>query len=216
MNIILIVYTILLIYTLLIWLGINKIVEHKKDETHVVLIWGIYIAITFITTIVVSLIVLNMGQKTDEPVEVLEINSCEPDTTAVSENMHELPNTTDYRLSDWAALQLAIAMTESRFNPSITGKHDDRGIFQATPTYIREVNRLVGEQIYSHDDAYDIEKSVEMFNIIQGHYNKDKDINKAIHLHNKGKYYPAKVKKNLEFIHRMENVRNAVIKYESD
>mgnify|MGYP002853081819 CR=1 FL=1 len=119
--------------------------------------------------------------------------------------------------TEWSKLQLAIAMTESRFNPLVEGKNKDRGIFQQTPVYVREANRILGKQVYTHNDSFDIDKSIEMFNIVQDHYNKAHDIDKAIHLHNhgSGNGYSREVMKNMTFIERMENVRNAVIEYES-
>ncbi len=124
--------------------------------------------------------------------------------------------TTENTFSEWSKLQMAIAMTESRFNPLVEGKNKDRGIFQQTPIYIREANRIIGEAKYTHDDAFDIAKSVEMFNIVQGYHNKGHDINKAIRLHNHGTggEYSAAVMKNLAFIERMETVREIINKYE--
>lgn len=119
-------------------------------------------------------------------------------------------------LSDWQMLTLAIAMTESRFNPNATGKTGDRGILQLTEIYIREVNRIAGTD-YAPEDAYDPLKSLYMFSVVQDHHNPKHDENRAIKLHNPGGAaigYPQKVKQNLEFIKRMEAARQAVKNYE--
>lgn len=114
---------------------------------------------------------------------------------------------------EWRNLLMAIVMTESRFNPSTEGKHGDKGIFQQTPIYVKEVNRILGEDRYTAEDAFDIEKSVSMFNIVQGYHNKEKDPDRAIYLQNKkAKTYGAAVRKNLRFIERMETVRDALNK----
>lgn len=120
-------------------------------------------------------------------------------------------------LSDWQMLTLAIAMTESRFNPNATGKTGDRGILQLTEIYVREVNRILGADYYAPEDAYDPLKSIHMFSVVQDYRNPEHDQNKAIKLHNPGGAaigYPQKVKRNLEFVKRMEAVRAALKEYE--
>ena len=113
-------------------------------------------------------------------------------------------------LSDWNTLQLAIAMTESEFNPKAIGTCKDYGIYQITPIYVKEVNRLLGEQIYTHNQAFDIEKSVEMFNILQSYKNPNQDIEKAIYYHNKASWYKKKVLKNYETVKRYEELRSVL------
>ena len=119
-------------------------------------------------------------------------------------------------LSDWQALTLAIALTESRCNPSATGKTQDAGILQLTPIYVREANRVGGTD-YAHSDAYDPLKSLYMFEAVQSAHNPKRDENRAIKLHNPGGAsigYPQKVKQNLELIKRIEAVRSALKEYE--
>ena len=119
-------------------------------------------------------------------------------------------------LSDWQALTLAIALTESGCNPEATGKTQDAGILQLTPIYVREANRVGGTN-YAHSDAYDPMKSLHMFRAVQDYHNPEHDQNKAIKLHNPGGAsigYPAKVKRNLELIKRMEAVRSVLKEYE--
>jgi len=111
-------------------------------------------------------------------------------------------------LSDWNTLQLAIAMTESEFNPKAVGKTKDYGIYQITPIYVKEVNRLLGNQVYTHDQAFDINKSVEMFNIMQSFKNPEQDIETAIYFHNKAPWYKKKVLRNYQTVKRYETLRS--------
>ena len=116
-------------------------------------------------------------------------------------------------LSQWSLLQLAIVKTESEFNTLAVGKSGAVGMYQITGIYVDEVNRILGEQVYSHADAFDFVKSKEMFDIYQGHYNPDKELCKAIYLHNpKGDCigYSAKVLKNLEEIRKYETIRQII------
>lgn len=131
--------------------------------------------------------------------------------------LYERPARTDTlvfitdHLTTWQELILAIAYTESRFNPQAVGKAHDSGVLQLTPIYIREVNRVAGTD-YELADAFDIEKAVEIFSRMQEHYNPEHDVEKAIRLHNRSPYYRREVLKNLEFIKKMEAVREAVKK----
>ena len=109
-------------------------------------------------------------------------------------------------LTDWQVLQLAIAYTESRFNPSAVGKAQDSGILQITPVYVAEVNRIAGTD-YVLQDAFDPGKSLEMWDLMQAHYNEGRDLERAIALHNKAPQYRAAVLQNMEWIRRYEAFR---------
>ena len=116
-------------------------------------------------------------------------------------------------LSEWEILEMAIMMTESRFNSEAEGRTNDKGVFQITPVFVAEANRLSGRG-YVHEDAYSIEKSLEMFDIIQRRYNPDHSVEKAIKLHNPGGDsigYEAKVRQNMDLIRRMEAARKALV-----
>ena len=120
-------------------------------------------------------------------------------------------------LTDWNILQLAIIMKESRFNPDAVGKTNDYGIFQITPIYVLEANRL-SHMEYTHDDAFSIEKSLEMFSIVQDYHNPARSIDCAITLHNPGasSAYARQIKDNITFIRRYEAVRENLIAYERE
>jgi hypothetical protein len=61
---------------------------------------------------------------------------------------------------------------------------DDVGILQITPICVREVNRILGMQVYSLSDRYSVKKSLEMFDIIQQHKNSQLDIRRAAKIWN--------------------------------
>lgn len=88
--------------------------------------------------------------------------------------------------TDWDYFVEALIWVESRGNDTIVGKTNDVGCLQITPIYVAEVNRILSEEKYFLEDRISREKSIEMFNIIQKHYNPEFDINKAIKLHNPG------------------------------
>ena len=117
-------------------------------------------------------------------------------------------------LTEWDVLQLAIMFKESRFNPDAVGSANDRGVYQITLPYMREANRLSGRN-YTHDDAFDIRKSIEMFAIVQGRYNQSKDIHEAIKHHNPGASagYEKEILRNMQVIRRYENARKLLIEY---
>ena len=86
-------------------------------------------------------------------------------------------------LTEWQKLMLAIAFTESRFNPDAVGKAGDYGCLQITPVYVEEVNRISGSEY----------------------------LETAIYLHNKSKAYRKAVLDNLAMIERMEEFRAIII-----
>lgn len=119
----------------------------------------------------------------------------------------------DKHLSEWETTQLALILTESQMDSLAVGKSNDLGILQITPIFVDEVNRLVGKDLFTHQDALSPEKSLQMLAIYQEHKNPTHDTDKAIQLHNpKGGYaYARKVKKNIARVKTYEYYRNLVI-----
>ena len=115
-------------------------------------------------------------------------------------------------LSEWETTQLALIITESQMDSLAVGKSNDLGILQITPIFVDEVNRLVGENLFTHQDALSPEKSLQMLAIYQEHKNPSHDTDKAIQLHNpKGGYsYARKVKKNIARVKTYEHYRTLV------
>ena len=121
-------------------------------------------------------------------------------------------------LSEWETTQLALILTESQMDSLAVGKANDLGILQITPIFVDEVNRLVGKDQFSHQDALSPEKSLQMLAIYQEHKNPSHDTDKAIQLHNpKGGYaYARKVKKNISRVKTYEYYRNLVTNNNTD
>lgn len=87
----------------------------------------------------------------------------------------------------WDNVISAIAYTESRYNPkavSKTGNHV--GYLQISKIMVRDCNRILGYNKYIYNDRYDIEKSIEIFHLIQKTYNPTKNVEKAIRMWNGG------------------------------
>ena len=131
------------------------------------------------------------------------------DSKADSHKEYSAP---DQHLSEWETTQLALILTESQMDSLAVGKSNDLGILQITPIFVDEVNRLVGKEQFSHQDALSPEKSLQMLAIYQEHKNPSHDTDKAIQLHNpKGGYaYARKVKKNIARVKTYEHYRTLV------
>lgn len=106
------------------------------------------------------------------------------------------------RFTEWDIFIKALIQVESEGKADAVGKTNDVGILQITPIYVKDVNRIVGEERYTLSCRTDTEKSLEMFEIIQNHYNPKKDIEKAIKLHNPraGQSYRTKIMNQIEII----------------
>ncbi|MCK9417539.1 hypothetical protein M0Q97_12935 [Candidatus Dojkabacteria bacterium] len=106
--------------------------------------------------------------------------------------------------TDWDFFIEALIWKESRGNDTVIGKYDNAnsvGCLQITPIYVAEVNRILGNDVYTLEDRLSRDKSIEMFNIIQNYYNPELDLERAIKLHNPGAsldYYGEIVNKYVE------------------
>lgn len=109
-------------------------------------------------------------------------------------------------LTDWQTLTMAIAWTESKFSPDAVGASGDFGALQLTEMYVAEVNRIAGTS-FTHEDAFDTDKAIQMFELMQDAKNPTHDIEKAIYFHNKSDSYRRLVLQNLEMIRRAEAFR---------
>ena len=108
---------------------------------------------------------------------------------------------------NWDKVINAISKVESKGNPSAVSK-DCVGILQIRPILVKQCNIWLKDQKsskrYTLKDRYDVEKSKEMFIMIQEHYNPSHNVEKAIRLWNGGPSY-SKVK--------TENYYRKVMKY---
>ena len=93
---------------------------------------------------------------------------------------------------DWEPVMNAIAQIESHGQPNArNGQY--LGILQIAPVLVRECNNILRsrgrDKQYSLADRYNVEKSKEMFLLIQSQYNKTNDVEKAIRTWNGGPRY---------------------------
>ena len=136
---------------------------------NIILAWIIFLlmAITLITAI------LTANNR-------YEHNLCSPDTVYVEVYKQK---------SDWELLKIAIIWQESKGNSEAVN-NNAVGIYQITPIYVKECNRILGYDKYKHIDAFVDFTANDMFEVVQSCHNPKKCIKKAIKLHNRGdKYY---------------------------
>jgi len=87
--------------------------------------------------------------------------------------LEEIIVTPDY---EWEALVQAILEVESGDGDYVVGDGGRAiGHFQIHKIMVKEVNRLLGSNVYKYTDRNDSIKSREMFEIYQNYWNPDKD-----------------------------------------
>jgi len=96
---------------------------------------------------------------------------------------------------DWSPVMEAIIKVESEGNSrAVSG--NSVGAMQITPILVKECNEILkrrkSEKRYTMNDRYSVEKSKEMFLLIQSHHNKANCVEKAIRLWNGGPRYSIK------------------------
>ena len=128
----------------------------------------------------VSLFIFSLGCNLNNPITEFDIE--------------EIPEEVE-EVTEWDVFVEALIQVESEGNPFAVGKTNDLGILQITPIYVKDVNRILGEEKFTLENRIDIIKSLEMFEIYQSYYNPDKDIHRAIKLHNPraGSEYKVKI-----------------------
>ena len=95
---------------------------------------------------------------------------------------------------DWSKVIDAIVQVESKGNPKAHNPVGDcAGILQITPILVKECNLILQRQKskkrYTKADRYDVQKSKEMFVLIQETHNPEHNIEKAIKCWNCGGFY---------------------------
>ena len=96
---------------------------------------------------------------------------------------------------DWNPVMDAIIQVESEGNPrAVSG--NSVGVMQITPVLVKECNNILQKQKsnkrYTLDDRYSVEKSKEMFLLIQKYFNPENSVEKAIRSWNGGVKYSVK------------------------
>lgn len=111
-------------------------------------------------------------------------------------------------LTEWQIFVMALIEVECERNPKAKSNKNAIGPFQITPIYVKEVNRLYSTN-FTFEDAWNLDKSLTMFNLMNDYYNPSKDIDKAIKLHNPGagKWYSDRIKQRMKMIRFSEEVR---------
>ncbi len=93
---------------------------------------------------------------------------------------------------DWTPVMEAIILVESEGNPNAVSGNSV-GVMQITPILVRECNNILksrgSDKRYTMADRYDVDKSKEMFLLIQSQYNKANNVEKAIRTWNGGPNY---------------------------
>lgn len=97
------------------------------------------------------------------------------DTIVVYKNGH------DY---DWELFTQALIWVESNGKWDAMGSKNDVGVLQITPILVEDCNRILKNEGFTLEDRLDSLKSVEMFNIIQDHYNPQHDYHLALKIWN--------------------------------
>lgn len=116
---------------------------------------------------------------------------------------------------DWNPVMDAIIQVESKGNPKAHNPVGDcAGILQITPVLVKECNQLLAKRKSSKrytydkkgecrssrwDDRYSVQKSKEMFIMLQEHFNPEHNIEKAIRCWNCGFYGNGWKTKSLEY-----------------
>lgn len=86
---------------------------------------------------------------------------------------------------DWSKVMNAIIQVESGGNEKAYNKDGDCvGVLQITPILVRECNDILKKQKsnkrYTLNDRWNAKKSKEMFVLLQNHFNKEHNVEKAI------------------------------------
>lgn len=99
--------------------------------------------------------------------------------------------------SIWNNVMDAIIQVESRGNAKAVDKSGTCvGILQIKKCLVDETNNILkrnnDERRYTYSDRYNPQKSKEMFVILQNHFNKEQNMERAIRSWNAGFYYEKK------------------------
>ena len=93
---------------------------------------------------------------------------------------------------NWNPVMDAIIQVESEGNPNAVSGNSV-GVMQITPILVKDCNDILkkkkSKKRFTLADRYSVEKSKEMFLLIQAHYNPANNVEKAIRLWNGGNNY---------------------------
>lgn len=99
------------------------------------------------------------------------------------------------KVESWKKVIDAIINVESEGNPRAKSG-SSVGLLQITPILVRDCNKILkrrkSSKRYSLSDRFNRAKSIEMFMLIQSHYNPKSELERAIRLWNGGLNYTKK------------------------
>lgn len=127
-------------------------------------------------TLVISSVLWNMKKISDMKAEKMG----EAEATEIIEE----------KIDPWDLFVEAVIWRESRGDASAIGDSGKAvGVLQIHPIMVREANRIIAmnggqKDMYSYDDRYDRDKSIEMFKVVQDYHNKEHDLRKALDIWN--------------------------------
>lgn len=105
---------------------------------------------------------------------------------------------------DWSQIIEAIIQVESRGDTHAKSADGAScGILQITKICVREANKIVGKNKYTYQDRFNVEKSKEIFCIIQNKYNPKHDFEIACRLWNGGPFWYKKKSKTDGYYRRV-------------
>lgn len=114
-------------------------------------------------------------------------------------------------LDERGLLILSMMYVESRFDPLAEGRDSDTGILQITPVYVSEANRILGREEFTLEDARDIKRSLDMFDVVQGEHNGTGDWAMTVYWHNKSGAYRDRVVQAYNLFLDYERMREVVV-----
>jgi hypothetical protein len=107
-----------------------------------------------------------------------------PEVVRIEHDIDTIVVYKDGRDYDWEIFTQALIWVESKGDSKAVGSKDDMGVLQITPILLQDCNRILKTERFTLEDRLDSLKSVEMFNIIQDHYNPQRDFHLALKIWN--------------------------------
>lgn len=119
------------------------------------------------------------------------------------------------RSCTWMPLIDAMIAVESQGNENAIGSLDSYGILQIREIMVKECNNILKAnnitKMYTHTDAFDKTKSIEMFHLIANKYAPDGDYEKMARIWNGGPTaYKPFITKNNETIENKSYIKTSV------
>jgi hypothetical protein len=163
-----------------------KIIDYLQTFFGIALV---IIALLFFSVAIPFKIESDLEQYLNQKIDSLEIRI---------EYLENILNTADSISLDkeWFLKTVSLIIVESSLNPQAVNKHTKAsGLLQIMPIYIKEANRLQDNIIFTQQDVFDIDKSIQMYKVINDKHNPEKSMETLVKLHNPkaGQWYFNKV-----------------------